>query len=470
LGAFGEKLRKQREQRGLALDAISNTTKISTRMLRALEEEHFDQLPGGVFNKGFVRAYARQVGLDEEETITDYLAALRESQVQSQKILPDFRNPGGKTRPVTTPDSRHHILPSSDHPGSDSNDISGHDVSTAERRRSEERRNDERRNEVRRTHDREQHNQSPFVAAPRNEVRSGKVGRDHDHREPDGKADRKSNRAEEVRELDTRPQDPLPAARVEDHRSENQRSENRSHGSTSLPGFITLGPTLEDSTETSDTPSPRLSLGRKLGAAFLVLIVVVAAWLAHRHQESAPHTAVSSSPSPSAPAAQSPAPTGPSVSASSTKIAPASSETKPSVGRPSAATTSASAKTSLPASTPKPAASSSADTLVAEKNTSTLTAKPPASFSLMIRAEQTTWISIVADDKPVAHETLIAPAHTSVRATRDIAVKVGNAAGVSFLLNGREFPAQGNPGEVKTYLFDASGLKPAETPSAAPNQ
>ena len=49
MGAFGEKLRKQREQRGIELDAISNTTKISTRMLRALEEEHFDQLPGGVF-------------------------------------------------------------------------------------------------------------------------------------------------------------------------------------------------------------------------------------------------------------------------------------------------------------------------------------------------------------------------------------------------------------------------------------
>src|SRR5271166_5095658 len=91
VGAFGEKLRKQREQRGIELDAISNTTKISTRMLRALEDEHFDQLPGGVFNKGFVRAYARQVGLDEEEAISDYLTALRESQIQAQQILPNFR-------------------------------------------------------------------------------------------------------------------------------------------------------------------------------------------------------------------------------------------------------------------------------------------------------------------------------------------------------------------------------------------
>ena len=93
VGLFGEKLRKHRESRGLSLDAISTTTKISTRMLRAIEEEHFDQLPGGVFNKGFVRAYARQVGLDEEEVVNDYLAALRENHIQSQAILPNFRNP-----------------------------------------------------------------------------------------------------------------------------------------------------------------------------------------------------------------------------------------------------------------------------------------------------------------------------------------------------------------------------------------
>jgi cytoskeletal protein RodZ len=81
VGTFGENLRQRREQRGLTIDAISNVTKISPRMLLALEEERFDQLPGGVFNKGFVRAYARQLGLSEEETLNDYLGALRETQV-----------------------------------------------------------------------------------------------------------------------------------------------------------------------------------------------------------------------------------------------------------------------------------------------------------------------------------------------------------------------------------------------------
>jgi len=78
---------------------------------------------------------------------------------------------------------------------------------------------------------------------------------------------------------------------------------------------------------------------------------------------------------------------------------------------------------------------------------------------LLIRAEKNTWVSIVADGKPVAEETLIAPAHTSVRASHEVIVRTGNAAGVSFLLNGKEIPAQGNDGEVKTYVFDASGIR-----------
>ncbi len=73
--SFGAKLKREREKKGITLDDISLSTKIGTRLLRALEDEHFDQLPGGIFNKGFVRAYARHLGLDEDQTIADYLAA-----------------------------------------------------------------------------------------------------------------------------------------------------------------------------------------------------------------------------------------------------------------------------------------------------------------------------------------------------------------------------------------------------------
>ena len=76
---FGEALRREREARGVALEAITKVTKISYRHLVALETEQFDTLPGGVFNKGIVRGYARVVGLDEEEWLERYLAASKSS-------------------------------------------------------------------------------------------------------------------------------------------------------------------------------------------------------------------------------------------------------------------------------------------------------------------------------------------------------------------------------------------------------
>jgi cytoskeletal protein RodZ len=75
VSTFGAQLKLEREKQGVTLEEISLSTKIGTRMLRALEEEHFDQLPGGIFNKGFIRAYARCIGLDEDQAVADYLAA-----------------------------------------------------------------------------------------------------------------------------------------------------------------------------------------------------------------------------------------------------------------------------------------------------------------------------------------------------------------------------------------------------------
>jgi cytoskeleton protein RodZ len=79
LPSFGAKLKLAREKRAITLEQISISTKIGTRMLQALEADNFDQLPGGIFNKGFVRAYAKHVGLDEEQTLADYLVASGET-------------------------------------------------------------------------------------------------------------------------------------------------------------------------------------------------------------------------------------------------------------------------------------------------------------------------------------------------------------------------------------------------------
>ena len=74
-GTFGEYLKREREMRGVSLDEITAATRIATRFLQAIEDEHWDQLPGGVFNRGFVRAVARYLGLDEENPVAEYVSA-----------------------------------------------------------------------------------------------------------------------------------------------------------------------------------------------------------------------------------------------------------------------------------------------------------------------------------------------------------------------------------------------------------
>lgn len=72
--------------RGVSLDEIAETTKIGTRLLKALEDEQFDLLPGGIFNKGFVRAYAKYLGMDEEQAVADYLQAAGDGEPDVQLL------------------------------------------------------------------------------------------------------------------------------------------------------------------------------------------------------------------------------------------------------------------------------------------------------------------------------------------------------------------------------------------------
>jgi len=75
-GTFGENLKRERELRGVTLDEITAATRIAKRFLQAIENEQWDQLPGGVFNRGFVRAVARYLGLDEENIVAEYTLAV----------------------------------------------------------------------------------------------------------------------------------------------------------------------------------------------------------------------------------------------------------------------------------------------------------------------------------------------------------------------------------------------------------
>jgi cytoskeleton protein RodZ len=78
-GTFGDNLKREREMRGVSLDEISAATRIATRFLQAIENEQWDQLPGGVFNRGFVRAVAHYLGLDEENIVAEYALAVDDS-------------------------------------------------------------------------------------------------------------------------------------------------------------------------------------------------------------------------------------------------------------------------------------------------------------------------------------------------------------------------------------------------------
>jgi cytoskeleton protein RodZ len=71
-GNFGERLKRERELREVSLKEVTVATRIGTRFLEALENEDWGKLPGGVFNRGFVRAVARYLGLDEENLLAEY--------------------------------------------------------------------------------------------------------------------------------------------------------------------------------------------------------------------------------------------------------------------------------------------------------------------------------------------------------------------------------------------------------------
>lgn len=77
---FGEGLKREREMRGVTLEEVSAATRIATRFLKAIEDEQWEQLPGGVFNRGFVRAVARYLGLDEENIVAEYTLAVGDRQ------------------------------------------------------------------------------------------------------------------------------------------------------------------------------------------------------------------------------------------------------------------------------------------------------------------------------------------------------------------------------------------------------
>ncbi|MGH9803683.1 MAG: RodZ domain-containing protein [Candidatus Acidiferrales bacterium] len=88
MATFGESLRRERELRGITLPELSNATKISLRYLRSLENNQFERLPGGIFNRGFVRAVARYLRIDEAHWVGEYVRAAHEEPEMVARYAP----------------------------------------------------------------------------------------------------------------------------------------------------------------------------------------------------------------------------------------------------------------------------------------------------------------------------------------------------------------------------------------------
>ncbi len=92
--SFGEELRRERVVREISLEEISGATKISLRLLTALEQSDLSKLPAPTFTRGFIRAYSRHLGIDPEEKVNAYLADLAGASSES----PSSKRPRPRSR------------------------------------------------------------------------------------------------------------------------------------------------------------------------------------------------------------------------------------------------------------------------------------------------------------------------------------------------------------------------------------
>jgi len=107
MSSFGESLKRERELREISLREIADATKISVRYLEALEQNRFDILPGGVFNKGFIRAYATFIGADGDSFVDTYLQEMAAREMAATAATEVGRQRAeGMHRPAETPKRR----------------------------------------------------------------------------------------------------------------------------------------------------------------------------------------------------------------------------------------------------------------------------------------------------------------------------------------------------------------------------
>lgn len=96
--SIGTWLRREREVRGVSLEEVADATRIPVQSLASIEEGRFDELPGEVFVKGFLRSYARAVGIAGDDVLARYGIEVRARDVKTLAVRPSLPSPDRSRR------------------------------------------------------------------------------------------------------------------------------------------------------------------------------------------------------------------------------------------------------------------------------------------------------------------------------------------------------------------------------------
>jgi cytoskeletal protein RodZ len=88
---LGDKLKQARDARGITVSEVAEQTRISRQYLECIENNDYRTLPGGIFNKGFVKSYAKYVGIDEQEALQDYSKLVSEQGESMSEEVRTYR-------------------------------------------------------------------------------------------------------------------------------------------------------------------------------------------------------------------------------------------------------------------------------------------------------------------------------------------------------------------------------------------
>ena len=94
--SIGARLRRERELLGMSIEEIARATRIPVPSLERVEADRFDDLPGEVFVRGFLRSYAKSIGLDGDEIVAQYSSARRVPLVAPMPVNPQTPDRQGR--------------------------------------------------------------------------------------------------------------------------------------------------------------------------------------------------------------------------------------------------------------------------------------------------------------------------------------------------------------------------------------